>query len=412
MIASNKTAQGEFTSIVTIILCFFAAVLEGGDIVSMGLAAPSVAREFGFDPGELSYILTAAVIGLMFGAFIGGRLGDMFGRKWMLTGSIFFVGLFSLLTSISSDLIQFILFRLLCGVALGGAFPNLIALVSENAQDGKRAMSVGLMSAGLPVGGVAMSLFVAGQSEAFDWRTIFYLGGSIPLLYVPVLAFFIPESRIFRQAKEKRAEAQENASRPRIAFALFEEGRTLATLLLWTSFWFAQVVVYLINNWLPTLMVAKGFTQQQASTIFAYENLGAIAGCILLPLLADYGHLRKTLIISFSMVALSLVSLSVATSLFAVTLAAIVVGVFAIGGQILLYSLTPFYYPTLVRATGSGAAVSVGRLGGIAGPLVAGQLLAAGLSSEAVLIAAAPCALLAGAAATALVLLKKPGESA
>src|SRR3546814_15604428 len=68
----------------TLILCFFAAALEGADIVSMGLAAPMVAQEMAFSAELLSYVLTAAIVGLMIGAAIGGRLGDRWGRKRVL----------------------------------------------------------------------------------------------------------------------------------------------------------------------------------------------------------------------------------------------------------------------------------------------------------------------------------------
>jgi AAHS family 3-hydroxyphenylpropionic acid transporter len=86
----------------------------------------------------------------------------------------------------------------------------------------------------------------------------------------------------------------------------------------------------------------------------------------------------------------------------------IVMGFFAIGGQLVLYTLAPTYYPTLVRATGVGSAVSFGRLGGIAGPLAAGKLMAAGMAPAGVLLASAPCAVLAGLAAVFLVFTRKP----
>src|SRR3546814_1095651 len=83
----------------TLILCFFAAALEGADIVSMGLAAPMVAQEMAFSAELLSYVLTAAIVGLMIGAAIGGRLGDRWGRKRVLVISFTLLGIFSLARS-------------------------------------------------------------------------------------------------------------------------------------------------------------------------------------------------------------------------------------------------------------------------------------------------------------------------
>jgi AAHS family 3-hydroxyphenylpropionic acid transporter len=55
-----------------------------------------------------------------------------------------------------------------------------------------------------------------------------------------------------------------------------------------------------------------------------------------------------------------------------------------------LYALAPPSYPTSVRATGVGAAVAIGRLGSVAGPLAAGQILAAGAGTTGVLLATSP----------------------
>jgi MFS transporter, AAHS family, 3-hydroxyphenylpropionic acid transporter len=393
----------------TILLCFLAALLEGADIVSMGLAAPRVARQFAFHPGEVSYILTAAIVGLMLGAAVGGRLGDRVGRKKVLLGAFVVLAAFSVLTAWAGDLDQFVTIRFLCGLGLGAAFPNLIAIAAEASRPGRRATAVGLMFCGQPVGGTLLGLFVASQGAALDWRTIFYVGGALPFLLLPVLALALPESAAFAEARA--ALARGPAARPPSAnFALFAEGRAPITLLLWISYGFTQVVVYLINNWLPTLMVAKGFGPQQAAMISAFENMGAVAGCVALAVLADRGHLKAVLGLTYLAIAASLAGLGAAHGFWPVVAVGIVVGFFAIGGQLVLYTVAPSYYPTLVRATGVGSAVSFGRLGGIAGPLAAGKLLAIGMAPAGVLLAATPCALVAGAAALTLAFRNTPAE--
>lgn len=389
--------------IVTIFLCFLAALLEGADIVSMGLAAPSVAKAMGFSPGQISYVLTATIVGLMIGAAVGGRLGDRLGRKRVLLFAFAVLAIFSLATAHATDLGQFIAVRLLCGLGLGAAFPNLIALAAEASRPDRRATGVGLMFCGQPIGGTLLGLFVASQGAGLDWRVIFYIGGVLPLLLLPVLIFALPESAAFRQAS-KQVEASDAQARPPVAEVLFGSGRSTLTVLLWASYGFTQVVVYLINNWLPTLMVAKGFSVQQAGLISAFENMGAAAGCVVLAVLADRGGRKLVLGVTYLAVMIGLWGLGVAQGFWPVVGAGIVVGFFAIGGQLVLYTLAPAYYPTLVRATGVGAAVSVGRLGGIAGPLAAGKLLALGIAPAGVLLAAVPCAALAGAAALGVVL--------
>lgn len=387
----------------TFLLCFFAAALEGADIVSMGLAAPMVAEEMGFSAGPISYILSAAIVGLMAGAAIGGRSGDRWGRKRVLVLSFTWLGIFSLATMLAYDATSFILVRLFCGLGIGAAFPNLIAIAAEAAPAARRSTAVGLMFSGTPVGGTLLALFVASQTM-MDWRAIFLIGGALPILLVPLLYVFLPESEEFHAARSAgdAAGATDGARA-----ALFGGGRLAATLLLWISYAFTQVIVYLLNNWLPTLMVAKGFTPQEAGLISAFENAAAAAGCIVLTALSDRGYLGWTIFVTYVAIAVSLWALGVIDGLAATIAAGIVVGFFAIGGQTILYGLAPSIYPTLSRSTGVGAAVAVGRMGAIAGPLLAGHLLATGLAPARVLLAATPCVVLAGASA---LWLARPGR--
>jgi len=379
----------------TLILCFFAAALEGGDIVSMGLAAPMVVDEMNFSTQALSYILTAAIVGLMGGAAIGGRMGDRWGRKRVLITSFVMLGIFSLATMLAYDTVSFVFIRFLCGLGLGAAFPNLIAIAAEAAPPGRRVTSVGLMFSGTPIGGTAFALFVAAQSS-MDWRAIFLIGGILPIILVPLLYAFLPESEEFRAAS---AGDEVGGTLVPTQTALFGGGRLTATLLLWLSYAFTQVVVYLLNNWLPTLMVAKGFTSQEAGLISAFENGAAAAGCILLTAIADRGYLKRVIFVTYLAVAISLWALGVIDGLTATIVAGVIVGFFAIGGQFVLYGIAPAIYPTLSRSTGVGAAVAFGRIGAIAGPLAAGHLLSSGLSPASVLATAIPCVIVAGCSA-------------
>lgn len=404
------TAEGVAGPGATILLCFVTAMLEGADIISMGLAAPTVVRAFGFAPQQMAAILTAAVVGMMVGAVIGGRAGDRLGRRRVLLVALATVAVFSVATTQVTGFGGFVTARLLCGLGLGGALPNLIAIVAEASRPQARATSVSFMLAGQPVGGSLLGLFVATQGSALDWRTIFYIGGILPLAILPALFLLLPESVAFLDAS--RRSGADGSSRQGFVHALFGERRTSITVLLWLSYGFTQVVVYLINNWLPTLMVAKGFAARDAALISALENMGAVAGCILLAIVVDRGRIRSVITVTYIMMIVSLLALAEATSFGAVLVAGVLTGFFVVGGQLMLYTVAPAYYGTLIRATGVGSAVSVGRLGAIAGPLVAGQLLALGLAPAAVLAAATPCLLIAGAAVGRLVYGYRPAAEA
>src|SRR5258705_11633898 len=65
----------------TLALCFLTAVIEGMDLQSMGIAAPSLGPEFGLSKQQLGVVLLASPLGLFFGAFIGGRPVAAWGRQ-------------------------------------------------------------------------------------------------------------------------------------------------------------------------------------------------------------------------------------------------------------------------------------------------------------------------------------------
>ena len=68
----------------------------------------------------------------------------------------------------------------------------------------------------------------------------------------------------------------------------------------------------------------------------------------------------------------------------------------------MLYALAPIYYPAQVRAAGAGAAIAVGRLGSIAGPLIAGELRGAGYSAGQVFLSMVPVVLVGAVAVLTL----------
>lgn len=102
----------------------------------------------------------------------------------------------------------------------------------------------------------------------------------------------------------------------------------------------------------------------------------------------------------------SLAALSIAPGFGALVVSAFFAGMFVVGGQSVLYALAAVFYPTAMRGTGVGAAVAVGRIGSVVGPLAAGQLLAMGRSGSTVIGASIPVTLIAAVAA--LLLIRRP----
>ena len=383
----------------TLGLCAAAAMLEGFDTQSMGVAAPRLVAEFALSASQSGLIFSSTTLGLFVGAAIGGRVADHLGRKRTLISSLVLLGVFSILTSMSRSFDTLLVVRVLTGLGLGGALPNFISLCSESVEAHRRVGAVTVVMAGMPFGGACAGLVALGASVGWDWRTIFYVGGACPLLVALVMVFQLSESRDFlRRSGREAAPAVQG-----VAAALFSEGRGRTTFLLWGAYFFTQLVLLLMLNWLPSLMIGLGFSRLQASWISVAFNLSGAACAIGLGQLCAKGNRRRWIALTYGGMACALAAVSFVHVTFAAALLACAcAGAFIIGAQLMLFALAPLFYPTRIRGTGVGASVAMGRLGSIVGPLFAGTLIAAGGGSAAVLLAILPFVLVGGGAAIAL----------
>jgi AAHS family 3-hydroxyphenylpropionic acid transporter len=344
---------------------------------------------------------------LFLGAAIGGRIADTLGRKRALIASLLLFGLCSLLTALAGGAQSLIAARLLTGLGLGGAMPNFISLASESTQARQRISVVTLIMAAMPFGGALAGLVSVGARLGLDWRWIFAIGGAAPIIIAILMRYLLPESRQITGTGQA-------GGAPRIesvAASLFGSDRAATTLLLWAAFFFTQLVLLLMLNWLPSLIGGLGFSRTQASWTSVCFNLGGSMGAGLLGRLHAGERRRRWVLMTYIGMAAALAAVASVGKIFAVAaLACAVAGVFIVGAQLILFALAPLYYRTAIRGTGVGAAVAVGRLGSVVGPLFAGGLLAGGSGSAAVLLAIVPFVAVGGSAALALTWRKQCSE--
>lgn len=192
------------------------------------------------------------------------------------------------------------------------------------------------------------------------------------------------------------------AAKPSVMTALFGEGRAPATLLLWLTFLPTLLILYLILNWLPTLVIANGFDSATAPRTSMAFNFGSVAGALVFGYLVDRFHFRWPMTLAYVALIAALFGLGeVRDQNITVALSA-AVGFFLLGANYALYGVAPTYYAGASRGTGSGASVAVGRIGSILGPLLAGFLMSGGTSATGVVLYMVPVAALAAVAVLAL----------
>ena len=191
-------------------LCFLVTAIDGLDTAAVGFIAPALRDEWGLTSAQLNPVLGASLLGLMFGAFIAGPLADRFGRKTILLVSVLFFGGWSLAACASQDVLSLTTMRFLTGLGLGGAMPQAITLTSEYCPQRRRSLMVTTMFCGFTLGSALGGVIAAQMVPLYGWRSVLFLGGVLPLLCLPILYVFLPESVRFlvqRAAPAKKISA-------------------------------------------------------------------------------------------------------------------------------------------------------------------------------------------------------------
>ena len=171
--------------------------LDGFDLFVMSIALPLIIVQFSATPLEQGIVGAAAVVGAIFGALIGGRLCDRFGRKKIFLLDLLIFIIFAILSSFAWSIESLIIFRFLLGVGIGADYPVCASYVSEFMPKRIRGrmliaafsfQAVGIFAA------AAVGLFILAMhpsESAWRWMLV---AGTVPALIILVLRRALPES--------------------------------------------------------------------------------------------------------------------------------------------------------------------------------------------------------------------------
>lgn len=402
--------------------CALVAVLDGFDTQSVAFVAPLLAEKWGIAGTSFGPVFSAGLIGVMLGQILLGQLSDRFGRRLVIVASAALFGGFTFLTGFADGWWQLLGLRFLAGIGLGGAVPNVIALTSEFAPQRYRALLIGVVFGGFPLGAVLGGLVTIEIIPTLGWRYVFFLGGGIPLLLCPVLLWLLPESPRFLATRTDGAAALARIM-ARIApeqvgaswhlgdgkpagvplTALFADGRAQRTALLWGSFFLSLLVIYFLMSWLPLVVKQRGFSIDTAIHAAVFFNLGGAIGGVALGRLIDRMRPLPVLAAAYAIGAFAIVAVGALHDPASLVLAVVFVAGFCIvGAQTGLCSVAASMYPTAMRSTGIGAGLAFGRIGSVIGPTAGGLLLGSGWPLHLVFLAIALPALFAAGSALLL----------
>ena len=376
-------------------------VFDGIDNQLLGVSIPTLMREWGVPRTAFAPVVSLGYAGMMLGGAMAGLAGDRWGRRTALVASMVVFAVMTLITPLADGTSSLGVLRLLAGLGLGGALPNAAALAAEFVPIRQRPIAVTIAIVCVPLGATLAGLVGVRLLPSLGWRALFVLGGAIPLAASAVLPWLLPESPRFLARHPARWLDLERAlarmGRPVPAGTRFEDAgeRTATrgsigelftplfradTIPLWGAFFSCLLAVYLAFSWLTSLLTSAGFDPGTANTGITAFNLGGVAGA----LAGGYAIARwgsRVAMLTMTAVAiagalwLSFTSIAVTSPLAPVVTLLAVTGAMINGVQTTMFALAAHVYPTALRATGVGTAVSFGRTGAIlSGYIGAGAL--------------------------------------
>jgi AAHS family 4-hydroxybenzoate transporter-like MFS transporter len=388
------------------------ATLDGLDSQILSFVARNIAHDWHISMAALGSVFSIGLFGVMIGALILGLLGDVLGSKRVLVWVTVLTGIATILTGLAHTTQQVMVLRFVTGFGIGGSLPNAISLASQFSPKRCYGITVSIVGTGFPFGAAIGGLIAAYVLPRYGWHMAFLVAGVFPLLLAPVVLFFLPESI---PALLKRTNGQQLARRvvdrlaPNAASSnatlvwqgkaagtgtplplLFEGDLKYVTPLVWVMFFMSLLDVYLLANWLPTLLQEAHSTPREAIFATTGYSMAGVVGAPLIGLFIDRFKFDRVLPLTFFLAAGATVSLANASMSFAaICVTAFASGFFVIGSQGGLNTIPTFLYREEARGAGTGWGLGIGRIGSIVGPLLAGIFLTRHWRYRQVLLASA-----------------------
>ena len=373
------------------------------DLGALTFLLGPIRQSFGLSTAEAGLLSSMSFLGMFIGAASAGLLADRFGRARVFQVSMIFWGLGSILCGLSPTVQTLAAARVLLGFGMGMEFPVAQSMVSEMIPARRRGRYLAILEGFWPLGFICSGLLAFAVLSVADWHWVFILQG-IPAIFVLIVRRYVPESprwlashgdaaraeRVMSEIEQKVSErlggaalpapAPEKIEAPRTAHGLatlFAPGYSRRTIMLWCLWFFALLGFYGLTTWLGALLQAKGFPVTKSVYYTILISLAGIPGFMTAAWMIEAAGRKTTLIATLLGAAIASYFYGAATDQTQLIVAGLCMQFCAFGMWSALYAYTPELYPTHVRATGTGFASAVGRIGSLIGPSLVGFILPA-----------------------------------
>ncbi|QOD43071.1 MFS transporter [Clavibacter zhangzhiyongii] len=390
--------------------------LDAMDVGLISFVIAQLAVVWEADAGQLGLVASAGFLGMAIGASVGGLLADRLGRRQVFALTLLVYGLATGVSALAMSVGALIALRFVVGLGLGAELPVASTLVSEFAPARIRGRVIVILESSWAVGWTAAALIGYLVIPASDdgWRWALALG-AVPAVWAIVVRLRLPESVRFLEGKGRHAEAERvvralesAAGRAPAPSPGHDDAATLdpdpadgaeaadaaadaaprerlfgarlrrRTLSLWVVWFCVNFAYYGAFIWLPTLLVAQGFSLVRSFGYTLLITLAQLPGYAVSAWLVERWGRRVTLAVFLAGSAVAAGLFGTADDVTSILVFGALMSFSNLGAWGALYAVTPELYPTRVRATGAGSAAGFGRLASIVAPLCVPPLLALG----------------------------------
>ena len=391
----EQTPMGVRQWIVVILMVLLNA-LDGFDVLSSAFAAPGITADWGIARPALGVVLSAELLGMGFGSVLLGGAADRYGRKFTMIACLVLMAIGMYLASIAAAVQPMVAYRFLTGIGIGGMLTTTNAVVAESTNSRWRSVAIAVYVAGYPlgaiIGGIAASEWLL---PTYSWHAVFVFGAVVTAVLIPVILVLVPETTAYLATKRNLAGVNRTLAafgkpaisdlpvilagtvKPRVTDILSNPKLRPVTLLLAFGYTFHCITFYYILKFGVQIVsdYPPGYPPSQAATVLTYANIGGFMGSAL------FGFVMARLGVRWPTALMLLIGAMMVAyfgtgrdTLKAWQMATMIAGFFTNAAISGFYAAFARGFPAYARATGTGFALGVGRLGAAGSPLLAGTL--------------------------------------
>ncbi len=344
-------------------ICFISTVIGGTVSTLMSVYLPVVVKElFTKTSGDLDrisgYINALFIVGWTLGGFASGILSDYLGRKKALLLSIGIYGLFTILTGQMPNWQGIMICRFISGVGVGAVLVTSVTLLSEVWPERTRAIFIGILSIGFPVG-----IFSAGLINYLftSWR-LGFLVGIIPLAISLLGILFVRESESWKDYAEERKIPSNSLNQ---LFSGVYKNEIWAGAITFGSMLIGLWAIFLwLPTWVQSIITTNNDAQKERGISMMILGMGGLTGGFLSGWIVNALGTRKSMMMCFGICSLISFILFRTNAEFTPVIYA-EIGILALffgASQGILSVYIPLMFPIAIRATATGFCFNVGRL--------------------------------------------------